>query len=190
MNSFEVRQIFVGEEMKALYQGHFMRDFPSDELKSLDLMEKLMKKNINTVWVAEREGKLLGYYALAREPGNPLVLLDFLAVEPEQRDKGIGSALMKAILAQLREGESLIIESERVDYARSEEERINRQRRIQFYLRAGAVLRREWVKLFGVEYSLLTIGNAPESVEAYYWSCARTMLPEEILKKNLLFYSS
>lgn len=96
--------------------------------------------------------------------GPDRVLLDYFAVHPDFRGKGIGSAALAAIRRQY-DGRGLFLEIESTNV--DSPERDLRLRRKQFYLRAGLQEFHVEVRLFGVEMELLGIGE-PLSFREYH----------------------
>lgn len=181
MRPSDFHRMLTGPELAALYRVHMRRDFPPNELKSLSMLENLTQSGINSVWAFERDGALAGYYVLARVPGSSMVLLDYLAVVPELRNTGVGSALMAQIVRRLPPDCYLLIESERPEPAPSPEEQSIRARRVGFYQRCGAVRSPLNVRLFGVDYAVLTLPAertpSPPQQRRDYLEVYRSMLP-------------
>lgn len=184
MNGFEP---VTGAAMAELHRQHLSRDFPRNELKPLHMLEDLVERGINSVWAMEREENLAAYFVLARLPGQSMVLLDYFAVEPQFRDCGLGTQVMKTVAAGLEEDEYLLIESE-WPLSAAAEERMVRQRRLDFYLRCGAVWSGGCARLFGVEYALLTLGTHTPTLEEVfqgYRDIYQSMVPAHRLHGNL-----
>lgn len=81
-------------------------------------------------------------------------LIDYLAVLPSLRDRGYGSACLRALQDVF--GENLVmVESEEPSFAVREAERQVRRRRISFYEKNGFFDSRNICRLFGVEYRIL-----------------------------------
>jgi hypothetical protein len=92
--------------------------------------------------------------------------MDYFAVMPDLRCRGVG----REFLAQLPnkwDKDGIIIECEMPDKAKSTEEYDIRKRRINFYIRNGAVLYPIGWRAFGVDYNLLwlPINKAAEAVD-------------------------
>jgi GNAT superfamily N-acetyltransferase len=171
------------EERAALYQEHMCRDFPDNELKPLEMLEDLQAKGISRIWGCFYQGELSGYYVLVQEPGQPMILLDYLAVVPERRGCGSGSMILRHLREELKEGEYLFIESERPEAAETPEEQEIRQRRVSFYQRNGGQKTPLKVVLFGVDYVIFTLGRKEaatgQELERAYRSLYEQMLPKE-----------
>ena len=117
------------------------------------------------------------------------LLLDYLAIEPEIRNRGYGHRLLETLKVWYAErADCLMIECERPKAAPDEAEA---RRRIRFYQEASAVLTSVRIWLFDVEYSILvmpTFGSAfsaennwaREMIDLY-----RQMLPEDLFVQNV-----
>jgi GNAT superfamily N-acetyltransferase len=186
MSAFEFCPI-VGAELDSFHREHLSRDFPPNERKPLPMLKELTEQGINSVWAVKQNGAMIAYYILARRKGSPLVLLDYLAVEPELRSSGVGSEVLRALRGQLAKGEYLLIESEWPPSGETEAEQAIRQRRLCFYQRCGAVLSSLRSLLFGVDYALLTLGCQSEAmdVEKEYLALYQKMLSESQYRENL-----
>lgn len=184
MRGFEIHSV-TGAALQRLHREHMCRDFPRNELKPLEMLESLTAQGINSVWAVERAGELVAYYVLARLPGCSAVLLDYFAVEPRLRSRGVGAAVLRNLAARLGPEECLLIESELPAAGTTEEERHTRERRLDFYRRCGAVDTGVRTRLFGVDYVLLCLGAPPEAPEEAYCALYRSMVPEHRLRGNL-----
>ena len=174
-------RILTEEELETLYTTDAHRDFPESELKPWDVVEKLNREG-NYEPIGFYEGDKLMAYALQviRENGKS-VLLDYLAVTPEYRSCGIGSA----VLAALREyysgkAEFIVIESEHPAEAPDKEAAL---RRLDFYKRAGGILTDTQVRLFDVLFLIFILpcgdglsASASEELEKIY----RVTVPPEL----------
>lgn len=188
LTDWSVRQLNP-EERAWLHREHMRRDFPDQELKPLDLLEQLVAAGLSSVWGCFRGGALAGYYVLAHEPGNPLVLLDYLAVLPELRDTGCGSLILAHLRETLPAGTWLCIESERPEAVPPGEEHHTRVRRVAFYRRNGAVRTPVRVCLFGVDFAILVLSRegqpTADRVEQCYQRLYRAMLEDTPYRDRL-----
>ena len=150
-------------ELKNLYMTDAHRDFPESELKPWDVVEKLYREG-NYEPLGFYEGDTLMAYALqvVRENGKS-VLLDYLAVTPQYRDRGIGSSVLRLLCEYYRgRAEYIVIESEHPDEAPDNAAAL---RRLDFYKRAGGILTDTRVRLFDVLF-LIYILPCSDSISA------------------------
>lgn len=172
------------EEVVAIHEQHMVVDFPPDELKPLSLLQTLIAEGVNSMWVCEHEGAFVGYAVLAVAENPDFVLLDYLAVEASQRDRGWGSAILRALSDRLP-GRTILIESEHADPAADTYE--EQLRRLAFYERCGAEYSGARSLLFGVDYELMQLGRILPTADAEreYMSLYKRMLPPEWYEKNV-----
>ncbi|KDA05881.1 hypothetical protein DC31_15105 [Microbacterium sp. CH12i] len=118
-------------------------NFPATELTALDEFVSAALDGKLDVLVAHAghtpHGAISG--AIVGERFGPALLIAWLAVTPQQRSCGIGSALLAAGSARwisLPGVELVLAEIERPDVHRTHEQFGDPQRRLEFYTRAGA----------------------------------------------------
>lgn len=175
-----------------LHREHMTRDFPRSELKPADMLDALARKGINQVYGCfdTQAQTLVGYYVLAQQPTSNLILLDYLAILPDKRGAGVGSAVLAHIRQTLCPNQYLFIETENPEAAQSEQERLERLRRIQFYHRNGAIPSALKVLLFGVDFAVQIIPSTtvptPAEQERDYVSLYQQMLPASVCAKRVL----
>ena len=119
----------------ALYRRCIERDFARNERRPLFLIHRLHGRGLYD-FLALRDdatGRLLAYAGLLHAPNVDSMLLDYLAVEPEYRDKGVGSRFMRELATYCTAG-GILIECETPAMARGTAERAVRERRVGFYL--------------------------------------------------------
>src|SRR2546430_173750 len=108
-------------------------------------------------WVMNRAGRVQGFSILFLPPAERFALLEYMAVAPERRNRGLGSELFKQTVvgAVTPEGRSLPILLE-VDSDREVcGDQQMRTRRQQFYRRLGCV------RIAGLHYILPLPGQGP-----------------------------
>ena len=137
------------EGLKKLYPTMAV-DFPPNELKSLNKMERLMEAGTSEGWLLMEEEIPKGYAFFLRVPGEKLVLLDYYAIFPGLRGQNLGSRGLDVMREQYPDG--IFLEAESPDTAETPEERNTRRRRIAFYQRAGFVPCPFENSVFGVTY--------------------------------------
>ena len=174
-------------EICSLYERALSRDFPSSELKSLSAILNLYRRNEYQVLGAYSDTEFVGYALLYLPRHDRFALLDYLAVEPEYRGRGIGTALLKQLKAYYADTiDALLIECERPKAAPDEMEA---RKRIRYYTNAGCALTSVRIWLFGVEYSILVL-RCSDSLSECDWAGTmlelyRQMLPSELYEHNV-----
>jgi len=176
-------------EIRILYTFQMTRDFPPSELKSLSAILNLRERGEYDVIEARENGKFIAYALVYRPKAGRVLLLDYLAVEPEIRGRGYGHQLLedlKVYYAQM--ADCLMIECERPKASPDVEEA---RRRIRFYQHADAVLTNVRVWLFDVEYSILVMPCGGYAVcQARDWAqeilgMYQQMLPKSLYERNV-----
>lgn len=136
--------------------------FPAYERKPFSLIRSMQKKGKSDIWYFEKNGTFAGLVFTINS--SDVILIDYLAMVPNRRGKGIGSE----IIAQLRKyyaDKGIFVEIESIfDKCDNPDERLRRK---QFYLRNGMVPMKVMVVLFGVEMELLGI-NCQLTYDEYY----------------------
>lgn len=179
------------KEMAEIYDVQMQRDFPQAELKPWKRIGELLDGGSYFACGMYEKEKLMAY-AFFVETAGKQALLDYYAVSEEDRGTGVGSRCMALIREELRrrENEVLVIEVENPEYAGTQEERRNRERRIRFYEKNGARATGLRARLFGVEYRIMYLPikkekgeeELRETLEEIY----HTMFPERYFGKEVI----
>ncbi|OOM05949.1 GNAT family N-acetyltransferase [Clostridium saccharobutylicum] len=143
------------EEIVSVYNNHMKMDFPAQELKPLDVIQKLIKRKIYICYGLYDNDKLLAYAFLVTS--NLYLLLDYYAVCDQCRCKGIGSKFLNMLKEKCKDYEGIIIEVEKIEYAVNESQEAERKRRIDFYKRNGALMTKISSELFNVNFSIMCL---------------------------------
>ena len=136
------------KEQLDLISSLYHEAFPPSERKPFSLIKRLMQKGIMDV-LALHEDRFLGLAILFRH--EHLVLLDYFAIMPEERSRGIGGEVLNLIRERYPDSR-IILEIEDGD----DEEM---QRRKRFYLRNGFTGTGIRIGLFDVPMELLSDGG-------------------------------
>lgn len=181
------------EQAYQIYLDHMVADFPEDELKPFDAIRKMMRAGIyEPLAFTDDEGELIGYAWQTVLPGCPNALIDYLAVVPQRRGGGAGTAMLHALAEHYAERlGALIIECEHPAEA---PDPAMARRRIGFYLRAGARATSMESRVFGVKYQIyaLVCGRDPgdEAINRDLKQIYRTMVPEPYYRGNVIFFGA
>lgn len=145
--------------LKQLYRSAF----PINEKKPFGLMlKKQAEGTMKLATVEDENGTFLGLVITIHH--KDIVLLDYFAVSPAVRGKGIGSEVL-SLLKNQYSGKRILLEIE--DPEEPCKNRKERLRRKDFYLRNGLSVQNYKVWLFGVKMLILTNG-AIVSFEEYH----------------------
>lgn len=158
----------VKEQYPGIFHDHMKEDFAADELKPLSMMYDMLDRGIYKGFGFYEQEKLIGYAFLVIGGGN-CVLLDYLAICPEFRNRGYGSLVLTALAEELakekRISGGLILESEKPEAGKTGEDRALRLRRIGFYERNGFRRTTLICELFGVAYTIMYRPSEPIPLE-------------------------
>ena len=131
----------------------YRKAFPASERKPFGIIRKMYRQGRTDVWCIRRSGKFCGFASTVN--GNDLILLDYLAVLPECRGKGVGSASM-ALLREQYGNKGLFVEIEST--LEDGPDQREREKRKQFYQNAGLEPLGVYARVFGVNMELLGAG--------------------------------
>ena len=147
-------------EIKQVYEL-YMEAFPKEERKPFELMEQKVKEGKMEILAIEEDGFAgLAITVLYEDR----VLLDYFAIAPDYREKGIGGKALQMLKERYKE-KCFFLEIELIDEkAPNNAERIRRK---AFYQRNGMKEVGVKVCLFGVDMELLTAEKSL-TYEAYY----------------------
>ena len=149
MSEYYIRSMELSE-LKAFFE-RIERDFSQGEYSPYDILFQHLEKGLQRALIFCEGEQDLAYAICTDNHDNSYVLISLLAVFKGYRDEGIGSDFMKRLQQRYVDKQALLVEVERPDEAKTEEERHIRKRRIEFYEEAGFYL------IQGVDYSIWDI---------------------------------
>ena len=175
------------DQVASLYEESMVHDYKKDELKPLKMILKAMDEGIyESLGLSDGE-RLLGYTFLVKQGKRYLV--DYLAVYPEERDKGRGATILKLLSEYITDAEMVIVEVEDPFYAESSEEKEIQERRVSFYFRNGCSDTGLRVRCFGVPFIIICFAGKSsldrDAVWEAYQSFYRAVLPKKMFEANI-----
>lgn len=149
----------------AYLESLYMSAFPENERKKFSTIIEMRNRcicNLHTIWNDDQRAGL----AFVIKIGSA-VLLDYLAIDPETRGKGIGSQVLKALCGEY-ESCDFYIEIE--DPEAKCDNREERTARRAFYLKNGFVETGDRIRLFGIRMNILSYNAAApfDGLDAIY----------------------
>ena len=162
-------------QLRRLYREHVARDFPPAERRPLSSILRLRRRGVYDAWGLYQGDALLAYALLWRGAG--CALLDYLAVCRELRGQGHGTRALELVKGQYSPV-PLLAEVEAPEESAPPGENALRQRRLNFYQRAGFAPLGYQAVLFGVRYDMLS------------WPAAGPGLPERLQAAHRALYQS
>lgn len=143
------------EKLKEFYKKHYCRDFPLEERQPYFLFIRLIKKEKQKIYEYCEEEIAKAYFTVTE--GKKAILLSYYAVYPEYRGKGTGSHCLEEMKQYFQK--PILLECEKIEKAKTEEDKMIRQRRVSFYKKAGFLeIPFKKFELFGIDYHILAYG--------------------------------
>jgi GNAT superfamily N-acetyltransferase len=171
-------------QVEALYRIRLKEDFPPDELKPLDSMRRSWGKDAYECYGLFDGDDVLGYAFFVRRERD--FLLDYFAIARERRDRGLGTLFLRQLADRIRGANCAVCEVQDPDKAVNAEERIERERRLRFYLRSGYRETELRARVFGADYRILELPAArphgAEELRRVYTELYRSVLPARFLR--------
>lgn len=177
-------RLLTPAQIRALYRERLAEDFPSNELKPLSAMEELLNEGRYDCYGCFEGDAILAYAYFVRLDRN--ALLDYYAVRRDLRDKGVGSAFLRALIEGPLQGpDCTLVEVEDPDAAPDPTGRARRERRRQFYLRNGLVDTGVRARAYDVDYRLLALPPQPdpEAVRKIYAALYHSFMSDQLYDK-------
>ena len=171
-------QELTNEELKAVYETEMTRDFHPDERKPLAMIEAARDRGEYAACGIFAGESRVGYAFFVQIPG--MQLLDYFAVQPELRCKGIGCAFLH-LLKTYCGTDCLLLETEDPDHIPGAEA----ERRLRFYLRNGCRDTGYRAAVWGVPYRILLLAGNTDDPAAVYAQLYRHMLPAHLFETKV-----
>ncbi len=156
----ELRPI-AREDLRWLYHQCLVKDFPPEERKSFQSMERLVRLGEYDTWGLYDGEELLAYALLWVGEDREYVMLDYLAVKPRRRGEGLGTQVLGLLEERYRNYRGILVEAESPRSDAGEAVNAQRRRRLDFYRRAGYRDLDRVAFLFDVWYTLLISRRTP-----------------------------
>ena len=123
-------------ELKDFYY-RIKQDFPVGEYSPYDILYQMVQSGVQEATVFCEGTQDLAYSYCAVNNGNGYILISLLAVFPEFRGKGVGSAFLRALGKKYEHKQAIIVEVECPRLSQTTNEHDSRKRWIEFYIKAG-----------------------------------------------------
>lgn len=164
-------------------------DFPTEELKSEELILKFAGKNMYFPYGLFEDNNLIAYAMLFKLKNSEYMLMDYYAVLKEFRSKRYGSVFLKMLKEKLSYLKGIIFEVESGNTALNETELEICKKRISFYLNNGLIKKDLTCILNGVELRIfLLVGSENANADTLYNeldSIYKVMYGNEIYNKSV-----
>lgn len=164
------------EEVMDIYVNGCPLHFPAPEVKPVFMIQSMVDRD-GYIGIGIYDGeKMAGYALCVQDPERNTILLDYLAVYEEYRNRGMGALLLQKMQQIYTDKNGIIIETERPDKAENEADRALRLRRNAFYTRCGCRQTGLLTNVAGVDFGI------------FYLPCAKSLADEEIAADLKLIY--
>lgn len=158
------------DAVAAIYQRYLAEHFAKNEIKPLASIERMWKLGFYhalAILPADMPGtgctggkerpenvaeRLIGYAFFTGCPDGKMLLLDYLAIRKEFRGMGFGQIFLQEL--QNADCAGILIETEDLLYAETEEERIERCRRNSFYRTNGVQAMELHTTIYSAHYEI------------------------------------
>lgn len=166
-------------QVEMLYNSRMKKDFARNERKPLSSIRRAWEAKTYDCYGLFDGEEIVGYAFFVRQGEN--YLFDYLAIAEDRRDEGLGSLFLQQLAVVLKDAACVVGEVEDPDKATDENTRLQRERRMRFYLRNGYWKTDLTACVFGVDYRIMEVPTgAPHSTEeirTVYTALYRNILP-------------
>ena len=180
-------KLLKGGEITSIYQERLVHDFIKDELKNLPVILKAVEDGIYECLGLFDDSEIIGYTFLVKQGMDYLV--DYLAVYPKYRCKGIGSEIISLLREYMSGAGLIILEVEDPAYTNDRGLKELQTRRIGFYERNGCADTGLRVRCFGVPFIILVLENSSIKSKEKLWEIYRSfysaVFSRDIVEKNI-----
>ncbi len=130
------------EATRARFIRIYLASFPPSSRVSTRKIMACVAAGKRRLYAARAEGALVGFALTAPLPGTGAHYLEYLAVAPRSRSRGVGGAILSALrrrLGRARAATGIIFEVKPDNHPDAAENAL-RRRRVEFYVRNGACI--------------------------------------------------
>lgn len=167
-------------EIREVYRDQLKHDFPDNERRPLNMIEKLLEEGRYLCCGIPDESGIIAYAFFMIHEGAYLV--DYYAVRKDLRGTGIGSEFLQELRSRFMGAACVLLEVDDPNADVPEEEKAVRLRRLHFYRKNGLRDTGARARTFGADYLIMEFpeGKAHDPAEAagIYAGIYRSVLPE------------
>ena len=178
------------DQIEKIYIERMVEDFPSNELKPLDMIKKLILEGNYDCYGLFENDEIVGYIFLNRLKGQQNYLIDYLATVPNRRNSGLGATIIKRLSEKLSDADSIIGEVENPEYEMNVLNKELQTRRLNFYLRNGFKDTKVRATCFGVPFIIIELvdkmSKSENEIKELYKQHYKAMLPKELYDTKII----
>ncbi len=175
------------EEFKQKIYPYYLEIFPEEERKTIKQIEIGYRKGYVKIIKIMYQNQLVGFMTLNRVKENGYIILDYLAILPEYRNKQFGTKALKLLFEEEKECKGIFIEIEKVGLGKDESENLARQKRKAFYENVGCKELNFDLFLYGVIFTPLLFSkneDNEDSIISEILEIYESITGKERIKKN------
>lgn len=173
------------EQLETIYDTYMKADFGGHGLKPLEMIRILWDRGCYEAICLYEEEELRAYALFVLGEGEECLLLDYLAVCREARDRGFGGIFLSMMKEHYADKAGILLETESMNSAPDQEQYEIRSRRLRFYLRNGCCVTKVKSLLFDGEYDILYIPIREQNLQVQHEleNIYDLMFPEPVREK-------
>ena len=179
------------QQIKAVYHKLMINDFPDNEIKPFSSIERGLAENrYDCIGLFEGK-KLLGYafFATLKTDDMTAYLLDYLAIEKNRRNTGLGSEFFALLSGYLQKASIVLLETENPEYAVNAQEKQIQTARINFYKKNNCADTGITACVFGAEYNIYKITAksdfTKDEIREIYLAIYRRLVLPKFFKREI-----
>lgn len=158
MEDIKLKDIGIEEFKKDVY-SYYLDIFPEDERKPIELLHSCYENHYTRIIEIVYKNEIIGFMILNKVKNKGYAVLDYLAILPQYRNNKLGTKALEILLEQEKENSGIFIEIEKVGLGKDAKENLLREKRKQFYEKAGFKKLNFDLFLFDVIYTPYLFSN-------------------------------
>jgi diamine N-acetyltransferase len=193
MNNIDLKISNENSNRWKIVESLYLKSFPANERQSIEkIIDRIEKGKIELIIVYHQD-EAIGFALIWRVKNLKSIYLEYIAVEEDYQNRGVGKELIKFLMNQLLPSEKIIAEIEDYLFGENIQQRL---RRYLFYKNLG------FEKIDGLDYFLppldgtsatkmdLIVYPAQDNLPKKYIKSVIKLLFEEVYEKseNNLYY--
>jgi len=193
MNNIDLKIKIENSDRWKIVESLYLKSFPANERQSIEkIIDRIEKGKIELIIVYHQD-EAIGFALIWRVKNLKSIYLEYIAVEEDYQNRGVGKEIIKFLMNQLIPSEKIIAEIEDYLFGENKQQRL---RRYLFYKNLG------FAKIDGVDYFLPPLdGTSPtkmdlliyptqDNLSKEYVKSVIKLLFEEVYEKskNNLYY--